>query len=779
MSEQPFTFLPLSYTARPPRLVVVAPQGAHWVRWATAALRQLSKVWGCSGSVVVPAGTVDHPAIQRALARLQPDHVLAYAPSWATAEEIDPGLIARVLQQQRLQGDEATAQFEQLLREQTWNAPAAQAADAAAGALRSRIGASRREDYVHVSHLFDDENGSSLTSLADVTTTSLIGVPTALVTGPAALAYAMHVGLQDEAVSRRVEDAQWQEAAVRGEESPLLSQLHPEHQSAVALRSHEAGLCVPIRRAFQREESVVVLGSAPEDFALAELLRQVHGPTVWIPWDDPVHGEIWLFSRARPDSQMKVTSASLDLDSVQRRIDASWDARGIRMIEPPEERPYGVVEPDELDLHGRSMVVLREAWEQPRSLPASVAPDGSLHAALPLAGEVPPGLDASKHHWQVTLIAGGHPVPPLPSLMGSVVVTPDESPWHTFARAADGGITYWSHRFDFVPSGASLAGTLAAPKLSWPGIKRVLEQAAAVSDVQLRPSPAGKRAAITERLLGSRAALEDLAASPGWSLLRCFMPADRRSGLPEESWWKLKSAVVLSWEAIAAYEHSDWNAAARRAQVDAWTSQGVLRRGLVLGCGHCPIYEFYPLTEISQDYRCRRCGGDNSLVQSRWKSPLGEPRWFYELHPAVLELVSNDGDVPLLATRHLRSQHWARPALVGEEFELLRDGSSFVEIDFALATPDDLWLGEAKKGNTLGATHREIKREACKLIDGCEAVGAVGLVLATAKGAWSTATVEVLDQELRGRHSRGKKVPRVQLLTGLGSSPAMTPVVPT
>uniref|UniRef100_UPI002F90FF1A hypothetical protein n=1 Tax=Kitasatospora indigofera TaxID=67307 RepID=UPI002F90FF1A len=769
------TFLPLSYAARPPRLVVVAPQGDDWVRWAAAALARLSKVWGCSGSVVLPAEAIEHPALQRCLTRLQSDHVVPYVPSWDTADEITPGLIEGLLARHVIPDEAAREEFERSVRKESWNAPVVAEAEAAATALRSRLAVNQREDFLHVHHLFDADDDHSLTPLASVATAPLIGVPKSLVTTAASLAYAMHVGVQETLLEGLVESRQWLEAAARRDESPLLGDFHPAAgPDALAMMSHQAGLCVQVRRGYQPAQATMVLGDRPEDFALAQVLRQLHDSVVWLPGDEVSLASFWLFDRGHRMEKLKATSASLTPDEVQERIDGLWDRRGYRMIEPAEEeRPYTVVDPWDLDLRGRSMVVLQTAWEQPRSLPASVTSDGSLDAALALAAEVPPGLDAAKHRWQVTLTCTDHPLPPLPQLTGSALITADQNPWQTFVRAADGGITYWSHRFDFVPSGASLAGTLAAPKLAWPGIGKILEQATEASGTRLRPSAAGKRAAITERLLGSRKALEALAASPGWSVLRRFLPDESRADLPGDSWWKLKSAVVLSWEAITAHEQAEWDAAARRAQADEWTSQGVLRRGLVLGCGHCPIFEFYPLAEISQDYRCRRCGGGNSLVQDRWK-PFGEPRWFYDLHPAVLELIANDGDVPLLATQYLRSQPWARPALVGEEFELLRDGSPFVEIDFAIATTDELWLGEAKKTDSLAENPRARRREADKLIEGCIAVGASGLVLATAQPAWAAVTVDALREQAASCRNAGRPVPRIQLLTDLRGKPKLS-----
>ncbi|CAN3985919.1 hypothetical protein KPATCC21470_8651 [Kitasatospora purpeofusca] len=715
--------------------------------------------------------------MHRPLGRLQPDHVVPYVPSLETADEITPGLINRVLDHHGFADDAAREQIGLSLREQPWKPVSVEEAEVAAAALRSRLATNQREEFVHVRHLFDASDSQSLTALESVATAPLLGVPKALVTTAASLAYAMHVGVQNCPSEKTVEAGHWLQAAAQGSESPLLKEFHPEAESdALAMMSHGAGLCIPVRRGFRRGATTVVLGEGPEDFALAQVLRQLHDTVVWLPGEELSLPSMQLFHLGNRNDQMTVTSASLDQAEVQRRIDELWDKRGFKMIEPAEEekRPYTVLDPRDLDLHGRSMVVLQTAWDRPTSLPAAVMPDGSLETALALAAEVPPGLDPVKHRWQVTLTCADHPLPPLPPLTGTALITADQSLWQTFVRAADGGITYWSHRFDFVASGASLAGTLAAPKLLWPGIGSILERAAAATGTQLRPSAAGKRSAISERLLGSRTALESLAASPGWPLLRRFLSEDFCKDLPEGSWWKLKSAVVLSWEAVVEQNDVDWETPARRAQIDGWTRQGVLRRGLVLGCGHCPIVEFYPLAEVNQDYRCRRCGGGNSLVQERWKPSAGEPRWFYDLHPAVLELIANDGDVPLLATQYLRTRPWARPALVGEEFELLRDGNPFVEIDFALATNDELWLGEAKKGNKFEGNHREQKREVCKLLRGCSAVGATGLVLATAQSAWSTELVGIVQDELRGRRQAHKDVPEVRLLAGLREVPRLT-----
>ncbi|MFE4208439.1 hypothetical protein ACFRSX_36480 [Streptomyces goshikiensis] len=774
MGEQAFSFVPLSVSARPPRLVVVVPHDEDWVRWMALGLARVSQLWGGSGSVVVPAAAVGHAGVERALAQFGPDHVVAYNPSWGSVDKLFPGLVDRFIAGQQVEDGAAREAATQMLRDTAWSHAIVAQAEGAAEDLRSRLAVNRREDLVQLTHVFDSCSPSDLTELGAVAQVPLYGVPRAMVTTIEALSCAMAIGVQEQSGTAEVEVSAWQAAMVHQAEPEAVSEVRiAAGPDALAVRSHEAALCISVQRGIPNRDTLLVFGGRPEDYALAEVLRQTHGRVSWVPWNEPSRNEGWLYVRSYTQDRILATSASLNLDEVRERIDVSWRLR-IPSVVPERDVAPEVVSSAQVNFSCRQMVVLRDAWEQPRSLPVLVGAEGTLDAALSLPGEVPAGLDADRHRWQVTLTTNNHPVPPLHTLTSSAVIATDQNPWETFARPADGGITYWSHRFDFVSAGASLAGRLAAPRLSWPAIGKVLQHAAAAQRTEIRPSAAGKRAAIAERLLGSRTDLERLASSPGWPVLRAFTSKKADWELPPGSVWKLKSGLVLSWDAVAAYESKDWDEHARRGELDRWASQGVVRRGFVLGCCHCPIFEFYPLAEITQHYSCRRCGGENSLSQERWKSPLSEPAWYYELHPAVRELVENDGDVPLLATQFLRTQHWARPSLVSEEFEVLRGGNPFVEIDFALATLDQVWLGEAKSGDALASTAKEQKREVCKLIEGCTTLGAGGLVLATSKPRWSDATVQILRREVEGRRAAERMTPKIILLAGLATNPGLT-----
>ncbi|MFE2951468.1 hypothetical protein ACFXHK_31170 [Embleya sp. NPDC059267] len=131
-------------------------------------------------------------------------------------------------------------------------------------------------------------------------------------------------------------------------------------------------------------------------------------------------------------------------------------------------------------------------------------------------------------------------------------------------------------------------------------------------------------------------------------------------------------------------------------------------------------------------------------------------------------MIANDGNHDLLATQFLRSKAWAGACLVTEEFELVQNGKAVVEFDFAAATVEGLLLDESKKNDCLADSAKGTLTELNKLLNGCRALGATHLVLATPKNAWKQATI---DKQLQGDAAHGVSAPQVLLLTGLGTDP--------
>ncbi|WP_346158077.1 hypothetical protein, partial [Streptomyces tunisiensis] len=79
----------------------------------------------------------------------------------------------------------------------------------------------------------------------------------------------------------------------------------------------------------------------------------------------------------------------------------------------------------------------------------------------------------------------------------------------------------------------------------------------------------------------------------------------------------------------------------------------------------------------------------------------------------------------------------------------------------------------------LESAHKASTEPGAVHMEGCALVGAAGLILATIKAQWSDTTVEALRQERQERLGAGKPVPRISLLTGLGTAPKLTPLTNT
>ena len=113
---------------------------------------------------------------------------------------------------------------------------------------------------------------------------------------------------------------------------------------------------------------------------------------------------------------------------------------------------------------------------------------------------------------------------------------------------------------------------------------------------------------------------------------------------------------------------------------------------------------------------------------------MDEPRWYYSLHPTVVQFLNENGDVPILAVRQFAA---ARRAFDAEfELEIVKEGESrpSMEIDFAFISRDGLVIGEAKSVSKLdGTNEKERTSDVGKLIDAARIVGAREICFATTK----------------------------------------------
>jgi hypothetical protein len=223
----------------------------------------------------------------------------------------------------------------------------------------------------------------------------------------------------------------------------------------------------------------------------------------------------------------------------------------------------------------------------------------------------------------------------------------------------------------------------------------------------------------------------------------------------------------LTFAGMLKFAEDGTSTGALRDAVDAIAARGVVRRGLVLGCATCNRPSFTAVGNLAQVNQCPRCGAANELARQQWRDPIEEPAWYYDLHPVVRELLADNGEVPLLLSRHLRStSRWYDDA---PELEL-RDatGSPVAEADLIAASDNSLIIAEAKSNNTLGSNPREIKRAAAKRVKLADVLRADQIILATTQQDWSPSSPTAMRDAVNG-HSWGAGLPpSVRLVTGLG-----------
>lgn len=205
----------------------------------------------------------------------------------------------------------------------------------------------------------------------------------------------------------------------------------------------------------------------------------------------------------------------------------------------------------------------------------------------------------------------------------------------TWARSSRDGIAYQGRRTNYVSTGAKKENTLARVALRDLSLETWTEAKGRQHGLQVRPSDAGRRAALLATMLEDRQAYTDLFGGPLLPALQGMLPTSTsgRTAYPQQQGVVLgANEGVLNFAGLSAL-CARLNVEELRERVDAACRAGVLRRGLVLRCATCEQKQFLPIGKIDQRWPCQRCDASNDLNQWAWKAPADEPVWFFDLHP--------------------------------------------------------------------------------------------------------------------------------------------------
>lgn len=803
----------VSMALRPSRVVVVFDGGDQWTYWARRALYLSGQVWGGCGFAIVPHrnGQVD-PVLLRACRAYDPDFVVTFPRSIDELERFEPGWFqTRGQDGQLLTGQERERMFE-LVKDYKQ----VQAADMAARKLivdvcspyRTRLDADTWQEHVTVLQGAGDRHFHDALAVPGAHQGPVLTCPPDW-GGVLGVAVASHAGIV-ETPDLGATEPELPEQVVRRLTSWLLDTpgyaapdellSFPTAATGVdtstiptARQRTMAGLVSVSSGTPYRCTGLAVLGDAPEDFALARLWQLTFGMGLWLP-------SMLSADQERPPSAVAfgLTHAVRELAHQMGTLAVTSLSCSAEQVSEAHGRLSGVVvgiagagAPD----HSESLSILLStelSWKQPLSchlaleeqfdtyvtVPTVVDETGTRNMAAPLPAPILNRPDLAAHPdltWQVDISWRPSHAVRGRGLDGQEVFTPDTERLLTWGRSSRNGISYRSHRFNFVLAGIPAVNTLACPAVRDLSLAAWVDAKCREHQLVARLSPAGHRTALLTRMLGGRQEFVNLFGGPLLPALLSLLPKKTasRDAYPDQDGVVLTSEEgVLNFKGFRA-RTPELKVEQVRDCLDSALRAGILRRGLVLQCQTCEQKQFQTIDKLGQVWTCVRCDTPGDLSKKAWKKPDDEPLWFYDLHPVGRQLLRNHGEVPALLSAHLSANKEDERSSCHdvEEIEFTQDNNPQVEIDLIAYTDDTLIVAECKSSDCLSSNGTKARDEIRKKCQAAAWLKADLLIFATTAPSWTNRTRGYLKNGVTDFAWGPLGSPEVRLITDLGTRP--------
>lgn len=802
-STSTLTYETARFTLRAPRVAVLFDGGADWQFWALTAMRDITHTWGGSGFVLVPhhAGEVN-PTVVDVVRRYDPDFVIAAPRRIRHFENLRPGGLREVLD------DCSVEQAAELLNTSSDVVVQDAAAGRAAHDVAERCSAYRRRipggQWDYGSFSLASDVGHSPTA-ADLTSGGpRLAVPPSW-RGPIALTAAVSFGvieapagdpetLDDEKAANVLSHA-WQPDTWH--DLPL-ELVHPSTgfdlafdpaKQLFSLAATESGLAWvgrprPLPNTFR-----YVVGDGADDFALAMILNRLSGNTFWIHPDWwPGNGtgigravreatSSWFHSPSPRWTALSVLSTTMTpqdlqpwIKELQRPDDSILISDGVTWTHPNGQQRMVSVGVDAFDVECDLHLAAADQFDQQIPLPVIRDRDGTITVAASLPLPSTTAGNVAERPYQVDIALDAAVFPTGRGFDANTLLVPDQE-WQTWVRSGRDAVSYQARRFDFVPAGSTQHGRLATPRLRLPGLSNWIGQMAGQSGYTVVSSDAGQKAALLATLWGGRSAVAAALAGPLRAVLDSMASPPKKGRDSYLDGQAIRLALdrgVINFEGIRSKWPGESDLAEVRDAVDTLTSNGVLRRGLMLRCPSCTLLSFIAVDDLAQTSRCTRCLGPVELARTNWgHEPSEEPTWFYDAHPLALGLLLSHGDVPFMLAAHL-ARAATRFADVGE-VEFRRAGASCAEIDLIALVDDRLIVAEAKSTGSLGAGSSRVKAINKRLLV-AQTLRCDEVIFATTASRWSSAVIDAVRGAVDTFKWTGMRPPTARMISGLGAS---------
>ena len=534
---------------------------------------------------------------------------------------------------------------------------------------------------------------------------------------------------------------------------------------------------------------LVVWGDSPQDFALAMTWERTYRFGIWIPdewWRDEVTraGVVQAISTMATGAStlgrsVVHTSLSMPLADIEMRIagltleSAEFGGEMFTVPNPRSEiiAPELVQFPRFYKSHDAISGKYADEW----STTVVRQTDSTIEfAMLPPAPMINvPGLERIQlgANWQVDLHITNHQIPSTTAVSDDSVLVQKSASFATRIRSSRGGLSYASHRTDFVFDSMSVEQKLTRPFIRVPSLLAWSQDQARGHSMRVVLSSAGAQADLLATMLGGRQHLAELFSSAIFPALRafCVQGKSSRDSYPDEDGCVIRGEGYLTYDAICARSAMGPDEPAARDKIDDLLRSGIVHRGLVVRCVACTQVSFVPIEDVATTIRCQRCLAETPLSREGWRRPIREPKWFYDLHPIARQVIVANGHVPLMLSRHLRGG-----SRLGyddtSEFELVdHDGNRLAETDLLALADRRVCIAEAKSSQSLG-TGRVLRGAAEKRVIAASVFAADEIILATTAYQWESASIDAVRTAISRQRWRSGTPPSLRIITGLGGA---------
>jgi len=798
-SVQRSAFRDVMVACRPQRVAISFDASEDWQTRAAVALAAAGNAWGGSGFILIPhrSGVV-HPALLRMARLYDPDYVNEFN---FTNEDVRPEGV-----EQAIMVDENGVQTRALIVSRPVRRIVTRSPKAlvdACSIYRTEVLEDRSPHGVGWMRSKALNNMTPLAAMPGQSRESgvYLTVP-ARIGGTLGLAMAMRCGFilppqapfQTEPTLEVSEDDVGYALGIR---TATMAMLQKTGDVAVGGRipidtrtgwsTTEVGLTNisfehPMLRA-----SIVVVGSAADDFCLALALMRMSRFVLWLPLDVvetyPAKTDAAIFNffddTERRHGKLKVTSTSLSDQEIDDLLGDRFRAANVDAF-TPIKIPF--IAPEELSLPFPTDILgCVPDFDDKLTLPTLEDDSGGIDLAQVIPYKIPECAQYAPENrpfWEVDVTIYGATTPLGRNSSHLTSADDPDTRGYTNIRSSQAGLSFTAMSDGLTDSSQPIRQSIARPKLRAPSLLEWI-QARCASDGYYSaalPSDAGRRAMIATDLYGDRRQLAE-GFQTYYRFFRAFVPPIAKKGqpYPEDDGFFIRDldGGVLSFRAAMRLlpDGSDVpNAVLNvREQLDWMLSRSILRRGLVLRCNACRRVSFFAVDAIGQHNRCSRCNSQTALVQNAWITKTSEPEWFYDLHASIGALIGANGDVPIMAGAYLAKTS-RRSFSDVPELDFISARRRPDEVDLIAHCDNQIFVGEVKCMDHIGDTVRKRDDAAAKFIRVAKFLYADQIVLASS-GAdpWKATSVETLAKAVQSSTWQYGPAPRIRLITGIGT----------